>query len=509
MCFKKNIFLLILFLFLFVSINSIIVDAKNNTKKNDFIVGLEGCYPPFNWTQDNSSNGAIKFYSSNLFANGYDVSIAKIIAKKLKKNLVILKIDWDGLLPALTSKKIDAIIAGMSPTEERKKSINFSDAYNNSRVVILVKNYSKFADSKTIFDFGDAKITAQLNTFHYDLISQLTDSIKQPPMDNFPAMRVALESNVIDGYITEFSEAYTAQKINKNFKLIELDKNNGFNLSNINVSSAIGVRKDFEDLERINNILKTIDKDQREKLMQIAIDNQPELKLNNNFFNNIIEIFKKNWLGFLYGALMTLFISFVSTIFGAIIGLSIGMFKIIKLNRKIELFFYKIIDFIFNLYIEIFRSTPMIVQAAIIYYGTAQMFSINLNRIFAAIFIVSINTGAYMSEVVRGGIISINKSQFESSHALGLNNFQTLTKIIMPQVLRNIIPSTINEFVINIKDTAVLNIISVFELFFEAKSIAGTNFKFFETYTLTCLIYFLMTFCITRILLKIEKKIRF
>lgn len=149
----------------------------------------------------------------------------------------------------------------------------------------------------------------------------------------------------------------------------------------------------------------------------------------------------------------------------------------------------------------------MIVQAMVIYYGSAAALGIDIDRIVAALFIVSINTGAYMSEIVRGGIVSIDKGQFEAAQAIGMNHFQTMINVVLPQVVRNILPATGNEFVINIKDTSVLNVISVSELYFQTKTVAGNNFRYFETFFITCIIYFVMTFTITRILRAIEKKL--
>lgn len=149
----------------------------------------------------------------------------------------------------------------------------------------------------------------------------------------------------------------------------------------------------------------------------------------------------------------------------------------------------------------------MIVQAMVIYYGTAQAFGWDLNRTFAAILIVSINTGAYMSEIVRGGIVSIDKGQFEAAHAIGMNHVQTMVNVVLPQVIRNILPATGNEFVINIKDTSVLNVIAVTELYFQTKSVAGNNYRYYESFFVACVIYFIMTFTVTRILRLIERKL--
>lgn len=222
----------------------------------------------------------------------------------------------------------------------------------------------------------------------------------------------------------------------------------------------------------------------------------------------IIRIFENNWPMFLRGAGVTLWISVVGTILGTIIGLIVGVIRTIPVPEKgAKKGVLRVVNWLLSAYIEFFRGTPMIVQAMVIYYGSALAFEIDIDRIAAALFIVSINTGAYMSEIVRGGIISVDKGQFEAAQAIGMNHFQTMTNVVLPQVVRNILPATGNEFVINIKDTSVLNVISVSELFFQTKTVAGNNFRYFETFFITCILYFVMTFTITRILRYIEVKL--
>jgi putative lysine transport system permease protein len=222
----------------------------------------------------------------------------------------------------------------------------------------------------------------------------------------------------------------------------------------------------------------------------------------------IVKIVSENWPMFLRGAGMTLYIALIGTIIGAIIGLFAGVIRTIPVHeRGIKKVLLKIVNFILSVYIEFFRGTPMIVQAMVIYYGSALAFNIDMNVLLAAVIVVSINTGAYMAEYVRGGIVSIDKGQFEAAQAIGMNHFQTMMNVVLPQVIRNILPATGNQFVINIKDTSVLNVISVSELYFLTKSVAGNNFRYFESFFVACLIYFVMTFIVTRILLYFERKL--
>lgn len=248
-------------------------DGSNGNNDDTFKVGMEAGYPPFNWTQKDDANGAVAIEGSKEYAAGYDVEIAKRIAEGLGKKLVIVKTEWDGLIPALQSGKIDAVIAGMSPTAERKKSIDFSDNYYKSDLVMVVKKGSPYEKTKSIQDFNGAKITAQLNTFHYSVIDQIKGVKKQPAMDNFPAMRVALESGVIDGYVSERPEAVSASSANENFVMVEFTE--GFQTSEEDTAIAVGLPKGSDLTEKINKILAGISEEEQTEIMDTAIKNQP------------------------------------------------------------------------------------------------------------------------------------------------------------------------------------------------------------------------------------------
>ena len=166
----------------------------------------------------------------------------------------------------------------------------------------------------------------------------------------------------------------------------------------------------------------------------------------------------------------------------------------------------KVLNTIATVYVEVFRGTPMMLQAAFIYYGMSSVFGINLGMWSAAIIIVSINTGAYMAETVRGGILSVDPGQREGAMAIGMSHMQTMVYIVLPQALRNIMPQIGNNLIINIKDTCVLSIIGTVELFFTFRSISGALYTYFEAATVTMIIYFVLTFTCSRILRAIESK---
>lgn len=485
--------------------------AQSNTDvqssdDNVFRVGMEAGYPPFNWTQMDDSNGAVQISGNEEFSGGYDVEIAKKIAEGLGKELVIVKTEWDGLVPALQSGKIDAIIAGMSPTAERKETIDFTDIYYKSDLVMVVLKGGDYENATSIQDFSGAKITAQLNTFHYSVIDQIDGVLKQTAMDNFPAMRVALQSGIIDGYVSERPEGVSASSKNKNFIMVEFD--DGFVTNEEDTAISVGVAKGSDLTQQINEILAGISEDERQQLMEDAIKNQPGTDVEQSSLSWVVSIVKENGPMFLRGAGMTLLISMVGTILGFFLGLIVGVIKTIPVPaKKGKRILQKIVNILLSVYVEVFRGTPMIVQAMVIYYGSALAFGIHMNPVVAAIFIVSVNTGAYMSEIIRGGIVSIDKGQFEAAEAIGMNHFQAMSNVILPQAIRNILPATGNEFVINIKDTSVLNVIAVTELYFQTKSVAGNNFRYFESFFVACVIYFVMTFTVTRILRHLEKRL--
>ena len=228
-----------------------------------------------------------------------------------------------------------------------------------------------------------------------------------------------------------------------------------------------------------------------------------------SFIQDVINIFKNYYPQLLSGVGNTLLISLTGTLAGLIIGLATGVIRTAPFSKNPVLrVLHKILNGIISVYVEIFRGTPMMVQAMVIYWGYA--FATNgktLPLIPSGILIVSINTGAYMAEIVRGGIISIDKGQFEGAMSIGMSHSQTMLKVIIPQVMRNILPSVSNEFVINIKDTSVLNVIGVTELYYFAGVIKRQNFQTFQTYLVVCVLYFIMTYSITRLLRFIEKKL--
>ena len=211
----------------------------------------------------------------------------------------------------------------------------------------------------------------------------------------------------------------------------------------------------------------------------------------------------------LKGIGVTMLIALTGTVAGLVIGLLTGVVRTAPLSKNPVLRgLHRCLNGLIVAYIEIFRSTPMMVQAMVIFWGFAFLNDgQTLPLIPSGIFIVSINTGAYMAEIVRGGIISVDRGQMEGAYSVGMTHAQAMRHVVLPQALRNILPSVSNEFVINIKDTSVLNVIGVTELYYFAGIIKRQSFETFQTYLVVCVLYFVMTFAVTRLLRLAEKKL--
>lgn len=238
-------------------------------------VGMECGYAPYNWTQQDDSNGAVKIDESNEFAGGYDVEIAKKVAEGLGRELVIVKTQWDGLPPAVQSDKIDVIMAGMSPTAERKEQIDFTAPYWVSDYVMIVQKGSKYENATSLEDFAGAKITGQLSTVHYDILDQIEGVNKQEAMEDFPQMRVALQSGVIDGYIAEVPEAMSIEMAMPDLVSVHFDEGKGFKISGDENTIAAGLKKGSELKGQIDEVLKTLTEEDRQEIMTQAVKNQP------------------------------------------------------------------------------------------------------------------------------------------------------------------------------------------------------------------------------------------
>lgn len=248
-------------------------DGTEVPREEQFVVGLECAYQPFNWTEDKKTE--TNYPISNIkgkFAEGYDVQIARKIAAELGKTLVIKAIVWDSLITSLDTTEIDAIIAGMSDTEERRVSVNFTNAYYTSEEVCVVLKNSKYATATSINDFAGATAIGQKDTLYADLVTQLTGANVGTPLGSVPDIITAMMNGKCDVTVVEKPVAEGLVAAHSELTFIKFDEANGFEVSPEDVAVCIALRKtDTDLLDDINAILATISDAERETLMTTAV----------------------------------------------------------------------------------------------------------------------------------------------------------------------------------------------------------------------------------------------
>lgn len=241
-------------------------------------VAMECGYAPYNWSQENDANGAVAIADSKNFANGYDVSMAKLIAEAGGYQLQIVRLDWDSLIPALQSGEVDAVIAGQSITAERLEQVDFSDPYYYASIVTLTNKDSVYADAKGLADLAGGTATSQLGTVWYDVcLPQIENANILPAQESAPSMLVALNSKAVDYVVCDLPTAMAAVQVNENLVILDFTgTEDDFEVSEEEVNLGISVKKgNTQLLEVINGVLSELTVDDFEEMMDAAIAIQP------------------------------------------------------------------------------------------------------------------------------------------------------------------------------------------------------------------------------------------
>ncbi len=252
--------------------------GKTEDNGNVLRVAMECAYAPYNWTQNDDSNGAVPIAGTNSYAYGYDVMMAKLIAEAMGKELEIVKLDWDALVPAVSSGDVDLVIAGQSITAERLEVVDFSDPYFYASIVTLTKADSEYATAASVADLAGAVCTSQLGTIWYDIcLPQIPDADIQNAQETAPAMLVALDSGAVDLVVTDMPTAMAATAVYEDMVLLDFTGTEGeFEVSDEEINLGISMKKgNAELLEAVNGVLATLTVEDYEAMMQDAIAVQP------------------------------------------------------------------------------------------------------------------------------------------------------------------------------------------------------------------------------------------
>ncbi|BED93007.1 MAG: glutamine ABC transporter permease [Candidatus Paraimprobicoccus trichonymphae] len=476
----KNKSFLIFGVFLFILGCGVFAEhtLKNIKKKGYIILSTNAEFEPF------------EYKDGNEFV-GIDIDISREIAKKLNVNLKIEDVSYDALPLELSRNTCDFVMAAMSKTEEKARNMDFSEYYFRAKQFVIVQENSEIKNSKdlkwkrigvNLGSTGDIYCTENLvdsKIIRYDdstdaVLDLLNKRIQAVVVDNLPAFKLVKKNKgtkILDEYL--FEEEY-----------------------------RIAVPKGAtEVLEFINNSIKELKFEG--KIDEIILkysndDTEINSDLSTKIYNNLI--FKDRYIGILKGLFVTIEIAVFAIILGTLIGIVICIIKI--MNDKNIL--VKILKFLADFYVMFIRGTPMVIQLFIIYYLILS--STGLNKVIIAILSFGVNSGAYVSEIIRSGILSIDKGQFEAGRSLGLSETIVMKKIIFPQAFKNIIPTLCNEFIQLVKETSVAGFIGVVDLSKSGDTIRSQTYEPFVPLVTVALIYFCIVMLITRFMSNLERR---
>lgn len=447
-------------------------------KNKELVVGTSADYPPLEFTA--SQNGNTKYV-------GVDIELAKDIAKDLHAKLVIKNMSFDSLLVALETGKVDMVISAMTPSPERKKSVDFSKIYyrpSGEYFLINKRDKNKFTN---INSFKGQTVGAQTGSIQYSLVQKQMKGSKLKGLGKINNLVLALQSGKVSGVVVEELIAKAYAHNNNNLLAVKSD------LKEPQAGNAVAIAKGQPEL--VKQVNKTINHVQKEKLIDHEYLPAAAKYMKTAKKNNTIMKYAPY---FVKGIGYTIVITVFSVLIGVILGTILALMRLSKI---------KIVHWIAVCYIEFIRGTPQMVQILFVYFGVGYLIK-DLSAVVAGIIAIGLNSGAYVAEDIRSGINSIAKGQTEAARSLGLSQAKTYRFVIIPQALKNIWPALGNEFITLLKDSSLVSVIGVSELMYQTQLIQTSTYRGVLPLFIAMIIYFIMTFTLSRILNHFEKRMK-
>ena len=539
---NKLIFLIfsLLSLFLVSGLSSCGNETSEESSLNSkLVIGMECGYQPFNWTTQKASEYTLPIDGTNEFADGYDIQVAKYLSEKLNKEVVIKRTVWDSLIIDLNADNINMVLAGMSSTAERREQIDFTDPYLTSDLAFLIKkenlpegnskdNPASYDELLEIFK-GESLICQKGvigDTYIDTYFSSVDTSIRHnDPLATYPnaANDVALGTSFAMPAELPVCEAMVNIDPD-NLAILYCEQDFISDVDKEGLSVSIGIKKGNDELKnQINAALADLSDETRAKMMGEAAQRSANGSEDNSGESvNAWSLFTDNFNLILAGTIDTLILAIFGTGVGLILGIFLAYGKNLKIKESDKIYIKALKGLgkgFSNIYSTVLRGTPMMVQALIFKFG-CQAIGLNwgdisfpseiLNFIngwfIAGLIVITLNTSAYMGEIVKSGLNGIDKGQVEGARSLGMSSSRTSITIVLPQALRNALPTIGNELIVNIKDSSVLNVIAVTELYYRLMNIASTTFAFLESYIVLAIIYLVLTLLASGCLKLVEKK---
>ena len=478
------------------------------------VIGMECGYQPFNWTVSSASEYTLPIDGTNEFADGYDIQIAKYLSEDLGKEVVIKRTVWDSLITDLNAGNINMVLAGMSSTAERREQIDFTDPYLTSDLAFLIQKENipegNSEENPLSYDdllalFSGESLICQRGVVGDDLIETYFSSVDETIQHNDPANTYPLAAMDVDQGVSfampaELPVCEAMVNISPdNLGILYIDQSFISDVDKEGLSVSIGIKKGNDELrEEINASLAKLSDEKLGEMMGEAAqrsattDDSGETTTSSQ---NIWTHFTENFALIGAGIVDTIILA----VFGTGVGLILGIFIAYGKNWKAKESDKEWLKWIkrgvvglANLYSTILRGTPMMVQALIFKYG-CQAIGLNWGNIYFQGEIANYFNGWFIAGLI---VITLNMSSTRTS-----------ITIILPQALKNALPTIGNELIVNIKDSSVLNVIAVTELYYRMMNIASTTFAFLEAYIILALVYLVLTLIASAILKLIEKKL--
>ncbi|MBE0336317.1 ABC transporter substrate-binding protein/permease [Paenibacillus sp. 23TSA30-6] len=452
-------------------------EAKTQQK---LVLGMSADFPPYEFHKVINGKDTIV---------GFDVDIANEIAKDLGAELVIEDMSFDSLLPALQSGRVDLVLSGMTPTDERRKSIDFSDVYYHSKQVIMVRPEDK-DKYPTMAALKGEKIGAQKGSIQEE-IAQKVPNVSVTSLDKISDLVLQLRTQRINAVVIEdtVAKGYTLDGTVTLAKAVPEEAG---------AETAVGIRKgNTELLASVNKTLARLKADGSiEKFSTEASALSADRQASSH---NIVDIFWKYRSFYVTGIGYTLLLSALGVLFGFIIGLIISLLRMSGV---------RIIEWLGTAYVEVLRGTPMLVQLMIIHYGVALTLGVNFTPLQSGIITLSLNSSAYLAEIFRAGIQAVDRGQMEAARSLGMGRGKAMRHVILPQAFKSVLPAIGNEFITIIKESSIISTIGMVDIMYQAQVIKNITYEGLSPFVIAAAIYFVMTFSLSKLLGLWERKLR-
>lgn len=453
--------------------------ASETNSGKTYQIGTDITFAPFEF-QDANGNFV-----------GIDMDLIEAIAKDQNFNYEIKPLGFNAAVQALESNQVDGVIAGMSITDERKQKFDFSDSYYDSGVVMAVRKDQDAVSSYE--DLRGKKVAVKTGTEGYSFAESISTQygFTIVPFDDSAQMYEDVNTG---NSIACFDDLPVLRYV--------IDQTNSLKLVNEDMKEmggsygfAVSKGKNAELMEKFNAGLANLRANGKyEDILEKYLGENAAGPANQSRLELIMESFPH----LLQGLGKTLLYTFISLFFAFILGLFFGFMKV---GRN------KWLRGIATVFVDVFRGIPLIVLAFFIYFGIPQAFGFTMPLFLGAILTLSLNAGAYVTEIIRGGIQSIDHGQMEAARSLGVPYRKAMIKIIIPQAIRVMIPSFINQFVITLKDTSILSVIGLVELTQSGKIIIARTFASFDIWLMVAIMYLIVITILTKIANRLERKV--